>query len=472
MKKFKIFYCILFFALCLCPAVGMFFVKPEVSSENRKLAEFPKLQTEEGFNNQWLSQAGDYFQEHFAFRNELVTANALINGKLLGTSTAEGVIQGSEGWLYYKDSLSDYLGTDLMTDRSLYNVAHSLSMMQTYLNEKGVKLLFTTAPNKNSLYGENMPYYNSVKVTGEKNLKNLEKYLEREQVPYVNLYEAFRNREEVLYHKRDSHWNNRGAAFAGELLLDALGKEHVSYENQESEVRRDFVGDLDKMLYPLAVTEEDEIYYTAPEAFAYVEEVESNFDPRIHTVNPSAQGSLVMYRDSFGNALLPFMADAYGKAYFSRGIPYQLGDVDVNGADTVLVERAERFLPEMAQSPPVMPAPIILEEREREIVSGDGAADIKMTPQGPLTRIEGRILPEYIETETRIYMKLNGVITYEAFPMDIETKEGIDSGGFCLYVPSEVLAPGENTVELMCGTEENLFQIYCNTIEEENSNEK
>ena len=55
-----------------------------------------------------------------------------------------------------------------------------------------------------------------------------------------------------------------------------------------------------------------------------VEEISSNFDPRITTVNPVKEGSLVMYRDSFGNALLPYMADAYANAYFSRGIPYQL----------------------------------------------------------------------------------------------------------------------------------------------------
>lgn len=98
MKKGKLIYSVLFFAVCLCPSVGMLIAKPETSSENRQLSEFPTLKTEEGkWNVEWLSQAGDYFQEHFAFRNELVTGNALLHGKLLETSTADGVIQGKNG---------------------------------------------------------------------------------------------------------------------------------------------------------------------------------------------------------------------------------------------------------------------------------------------------------------------------------------------------------------------------------------
>ena len=149
MKKGKLIYCILFFAICLCPSLGMLVTKQETSSENRQLSEFPSPKTEEGkINVEWLSQAGDYFQEHFAFRNELVTGNALLHGRLLETSTADGVIQGKNGWLYYKDSLDDYLGQDLLSDRSLFNIAHMLSMTQQALEEKGVNFLFTIAPNK------------------------------------------------------------------------------------------------------------------------------------------------------------------------------------------------------------------------------------------------------------------------------------------------------------------------------------
>lgn len=460
MKKLQVLYIAAFFAVCLVPFVGMAVTGQESSSENRTLAEFPQLKTEEGINVQWLNDAGEYFQDHFAFRNELVTANALINGKILGTSTASGVIQGTDGWLYYKDSLEDYLGENLLKDRSLYNISHILSLMQEYLAEKNVQFVFTVAPNKNSLYDENMPYYDSYKVSDNKNLINLQKYLKNENVSYVDLYEPLAKADEILYHKRDSHWNNKGAACASDFLLEGLGKEHESYTDETYTVKTDFTGDLDEMLYPLATTPEDEIYYDRQTTFAYVGEVGSNFDPRITTVNPVKTGSLVMYRDSFGNALLPFMADAYGNAYFSRGIPYQLTDVDTMAADTVVVERAERFLPEMAESAPVMPAP------ERTVSTGEDKADpeavkdLEIITQGNYLKISGRIAEKYLDTESRIYVRTDGDKVYEAFPNDVTLDDGsTDCGGFTLYLPVGT-ATEKSNLEIFTGNDESADIIF------------
>ena len=467
MKKGKLIYCILFFAICLCPSLGMLVTKQETSSENRQLSEFPSPKTEEGkINVEWLSQAGDYFQEHFAFRNELVTGNALLHGRLLETSTADGVIQGKNGWLYYKDSLDDYLGQDLLSDRSLFNIAHMLSMTQQALEEKGVNFLFTIAPNKNSLYGDNMPYYDKLKVSDQTNRENLESWLTTEKVAYADLYQALMEEDEVLYHARDSHWNNKGAALAADVLMDALGKEHDSYEGESYTVRRDYTGDLDTMLYPLASTADDEIYYDKETTYATVEEIQSNFDPRITTVNPVKEGSLVMYRDSFGNALLPYMADAYANAYFSRGIPYQLMDVETHSADTVIIERAERFLPEMSQFPPVLTAKEISLTEDQELQGSDGAVDVKIKPQGMTAQLSGRIKEGLLDTDSQIYLKVNGSV-YEAFPMDVKVGENLDDNGFCLYLPSELVAADGNDVEILIEKDNKIYNIYQNNIKED-----
>ena len=467
MKKGKLIYCILFFAICLCPSLGMLVTKQETSSENRQLSEFPSPKTEEGkINVEWLSQAGDYFQEHFAFRNELVTGNALLHGRLLETSTADGVIQGKNGWLYYKDSLDDYLGQDLLSDRSLFNIAHMLSMTQQALEEKGVNFLFTIAPNKNSLYGDNMPYYDKLKVSDQTNRENLEGWLKTEKVAYADLYQALMEEDEVLYHARDSHWNNKGAALAADVLMDALGKDHDSYEGESYTVRRDYTGDLDTMLYPLASTADDEIYYDKETTYATVEEIQSNFDPRITTVNPVKEGSLVMYRDSFGNALLPYMADAYANAYFSRGIPYQLMDVETHSADTVIIERAERFLPEMSQFPPVLTAKEISLTEDQELQGSDGAVDVKIKPQGMTAQLSGRIKEGLLDTDSRIYLKVNGSV-YEAFPMDVKLEENLDDNGFCLYLPSELVAADGNDVEILIEKDNKIYNIYQNNIKED-----
>ena len=38
-------------------------------------------------------------------------------------------------------------------------------------------------------------------------------------------------------------------------------------------------------------------------------------------------GSMLMYRDSFGESLLPFVADEIGQGYFSRLVPYNLTQI-------------------------------------------------------------------------------------------------------------------------------------------------
>ena len=455
MKKLQVLYITAFFAACLVPSLGMAVTKQEASSENRRLVEFPELKKENEINTRWLPEAGEYFQEHFAFRNELVTANALLNGKIFGVSTADGVIQGTDNWLYYKDSLEDYLGEELLSERSLFNIAHTLAMMQETLNEKGVQFLFTVAPNKNSLYGENMPYYDSLKASSDKNLVNLQKYLRQEQVSYGDLYETLSEEKEVLYHKRDSHWNNKGAAVAAETLLASLKKEHVSYKEEPYTIKTDFTGDLDEMLYPLATTAEEEVYYDRQTTFAYVGEVGSNFDPKITTVNPVKEGSLVMFRDSFGNALLPFMADAYSSAYFSRGVPYQMSEVDEKNADTVIVERAERFLPEMAQSPPIMEGPECQVNVMEEDTVPAGAGAVQCEIQGNLEKITGCVEEKYLDTDSRIYIRLNHDKIYEAFPMDVSAEDGkTDSSGFCLYLDRSLLAADGNQIEILTGNKD------------------
>lgn len=464
MKKWKIVYGILFFGVCLLPLAGMPFGKESGSAEKRTLSEFPSLKTETGWNVNWLSEAGEYFQDHFAFRNELVTANALINGRLLGVSAEDGVIQGTDGWLYYKDSLDDYLGTELLSQRALFNISHSLSMLQDNLTGRGIQFLFTIAPNKNTLYGEHMPYYNALKVTEDNNLSRLTPILDSEDVHYTDLKEAFESREEVFYHKRDSHWNNKGAALAAELLMKDLGKEYISYQEEPYTVRKDFIGDLDEMLYPGALTPEEEIYYDKNTTFAYVGEVKSNFDPKITTVNPVKKGNLVMYRDSFGNALLPYLADAYANGYFSRGVPYQLmNDVDAVSADTVIIERAERFLPNMAENPPVLQGSLALLTGEEKEKSSQGAFDVTMRRQGPNFWITGKILPEYLKWNSKIYLRFNKEMTYEAFP---RSEKG-DDGAFTLYLSVDKLALPENTVEILVESGDGREKIYEDEIEEE-----
>lgn len=66
---------------------------------------------------------------------------------------------------------------------------------------------------------------------------------------------------------------------------------------------------------------------------------------QIDTTNEQKEHSLLMFRDSFGNALYPFLADSFGHSRFSRKMPYPLTMMQEVNADVVIVEIVERNIP-------------------------------------------------------------------------------------------------------------------------------
>ena len=103
-------YIALFLCICALPSAGLLFGGMEESMENRDTAQAPVLFTETGVNVAFLRDAGAWFEDHFAFRNEWVTGHALLMGKLFHVSSQESVITGKDGWLFYRDSLEDFQG--------------------------------------------------------------------------------------------------------------------------------------------------------------------------------------------------------------------------------------------------------------------------------------------------------------------------------------------------------------------------
>ena len=68
-------------------------------------------------------------------------------------------------------------------------------------------------------------------------------------------------------------------------------------------------------------------------------------DIRIAT-RGGGSGKLLMFRDSFANAMIPFAASAFSEVRFERASPYadNIGLLDSFNADFVVAEIAERNL--------------------------------------------------------------------------------------------------------------------------------
>jgi hypothetical protein len=73
-----------------------------------------------------------------------------------------------------------------------------------------------------------MPYYYKLRESEQNNRDGLKELLEEAGAEYCDLFELFENENEILYHKQDSHWNNKGALMVYNAVLSALEKDHES----------------------------------------------------------------------------------------------------------------------------------------------------------------------------------------------------------------------------------------------------
>lgn len=92
-KKYLIFI-IAIWAFLVFPFAGMLFWRSDETTENTELASFPSLKTEEGWNHEYLSEMGAYFEDHFALRQYWVTANALLRKNVIQSSATDQVVLG------------------------------------------------------------------------------------------------------------------------------------------------------------------------------------------------------------------------------------------------------------------------------------------------------------------------------------------------------------------------------------------
>lgn len=257
-----------FLSLCLIPAAGMLVLPEQQAAGNEHLTPKPSLwNAQTGWNAEFLGGLTDYVADHFGFRQELVTANAALQTRLLCTSPAEDVIYGTDGWLYYAKTLDDYQNHATLTESEAQQLARTVKSMQDYCESRGARFLFTIAPNKSSLYPEHMPArYLTEDADGS--YERVLPYLEQEGVNYADLFSVFCAHANVLYYKTDSHWTNRGAALAHDYLMNTLGLPHTSFTDEEYTTERSHSGDLYQMLYPKGTQkEETQVYQTS---FSYV----------------------------------------------------------------------------------------------------------------------------------------------------------------------------------------------------------
>ena len=437
MKKWeKIAFAAVSLALLLIPVYTMPFMGQSSSADNtekRELAQKPALLEEGRFNTKFFEGMGNYLADHFTLRAQLVAAQSGLKG-LFGVSSSEDVVMGKDGWLYFDKTMPDYMGETSLSEIQALRLQRVGTLMEEYVESHGASFALTVVPNKATVYPEYVPYYYPA-TTSPTPLHTLNNVLKDENW-YVDMTAALTAEKGTqLYHKRDSHWNNLGARVGYDALMTAVGGKTGAYADTPYTIEKVWDGDLDKLLG--SSYKDEQAVWQTEFTYEYTSRFRGEEDVLITTACADGEGHLVMFRDSFANALLPLLAEQYATATFSRALPFALDLTEIEEADVVMVEIVERNLTNLLAYAPKMAAPV---RRMPTATAAGSYVSAKAVKSSNYVKVSG--FTDGIAD--RIYLAVDGV-AYEAFP--IAEGDPAADNGFTAYLPAEHAG---KTITLLC----------------------
>lgn len=346
-KLWNKIYVIYFLILCIMPIGLMPFVSSELS-ENRELSGFPSFITEEGINLDFFNECSDYVADHFAFRSQLVSIDSNVKYSLFHTPSDKQVILGKDGWMFFEGSLKDYAGVTL-SDEKLDQIAENLENVCSYFHNMGKETVIMIVPNKNSIYPEYMPDYFGKPDEVNNRILLQEKMAQRE-IPYLDVADILlsaKNQDELYLHQ-DTHWNNTGARLVLNALYKKLGVDYVhTLDDYTVEVAHE--SDLSKILFPTKENLEAQRVYQVAHAYDYKKRVRSMDDLNIvsNTRESVVDKKIFLFRDSFGRAMIPNMAEVFEEGQYNRSTPYDIEKAADSDCDMVVIEIVERNIADL-----------------------------------------------------------------------------------------------------------------------------
>ena len=374
-KNVKVIFCIIIFVSALFPLMGYMIGYKNALSQKSSLSPFPSIMKDHQLNLTYTKEFDRYFSDQFPFRPILISAYSGINELLLKQSGNAKVIVGKKGFLFFAETLDDFFKVKTLHTNDLLRLNTVLGIQKDYLEKLGIPSYFMIAPNKASIYGEYMPSY--FKVIGDQS--NLEQLSGMDlTMPLIDLKTpllAYKSEtDKKLYHLKDSHWNNLGAAVGYEAMMEDLGLPSLSLLTQTPTLSDDWNGDLTSMLYPSCVIYDQQYHFILPDDFTFTRAIRSFDELEIASVNPTKKGYLMMFRDSFTNALVPYLSASLGQVNYSRVFPYDYRKVESLHPDVLVIEIAERNINWLLQS-----TPILASEPHRKSVEAADSMDLPIT---------------------------------------------------------------------------------------------
>jgi hypothetical protein len=255
------------------------------------------------------------FDTHFAFRDRFVQVQSRLRYQLLGVSSLATVWKGRDGWWFFATDgdVEATLNESRFTPAELERWRVTLQHTADFLAARGIAHVFVIAPGKAAVHPEGLPAGLHPRPAPTRTDQLVDTLRTRSTVTVVDL------RDGLLA----AHWNDVGAAVGYRQILGALAGRVPGLAPPAGPDGFGIVsvptatGDLATMLGLEGTLGEAEWRLT-PAQPRRARIIEPRGDhkrfavPRVVTVVDDPHlPKAVVYRDSFGSALVPFLAEHF-----------------------------------------------------------------------------------------------------------------------------------------------------------------
>jgi hypothetical protein len=329
--------------------------------EKRAAAPMPEFRLMKIFD--FPSEFDLYYNDNFSYRRTLIRWYNRMKVRWLKVSPMrDKLMLGKDGWIFWTGDrvLRDYDGSWQYTGEELERIKDTLVQRRDWLEKKGAAFYLIVAPNKHTIYPEYLPY-NIKKFSRKSRLDNLLEYLRlNTDIKIIDVREALLREKaaERLYYKLDTHWNHYGAFIAYRELISEVARDFprvrplsITDFNIKKQPRK--TGELGVMLALGSELEEENIIleprggYAALEAPYLYDEAGSPYASYGVTKETNQDGlpGLVMFRDSFSSALVPFLSENFRRSVYlwTHNFSSALEVIEREKPEVVIHELVERF---------------------------------------------------------------------------------------------------------------------------------
>ena len=101
-------------------------------------------------------------------------------------------------------------------------------------------------------------------------------------------------------------------------IMEKAGLEYTDYSKISYSSKNDFDGDLYSMFFPKGNEKDTRYYFDMEYNFDYTSNYKGDDDIVITTRNENGVGKVILFRDSFGNALYEFFANDFSEAVYGK----------------------------------------------------------------------------------------------------------------------------------------------------------